>query len=86
MKPICDDCPYCIVCPRRPGAIKRKKFGGRLTTEAHNRRLALHQRGLTDGEIAAKEGVTKSAIYSWRNSNKLLANRGTPPHIRRRVI
>lgn len=42
--------------------------------DADDRRLALYQQGMTDGQIAAQIGVTRSAIAYWRKSNRLAAN------------
>jgi len=42
--------------------------------DAEDRRLALYQQGLSDGQIATQIGVTRSAIAYWRKANKLAAN------------
>lgn len=40
-----------------------------------NSRASMHQRGLSDVEIASVEGVSRQAILLWRRKNELPANR-----------
>lgn len=52
-----------------------------LTPEEDARRRALHDAGLTNGEMAAELGITRQAVHVWLQSRGLRANmprRGQP--------
>ena len=49
---------------RLPSAAARGTL--KLDRQANARRMALYRQGLTDREIAEREGVTVSAIKQWR--------------------
>lgn len=51
--------------------------GKQKDIELQKRRIALWKQGLTDAEIAQKEGVNVCTIASWRRKNGLKVNKVT---------
>lgn len=60
---------------RRDSGVEVPGYKKTLPAEIHNQRMEYHQSGMTDGEIAKLEWVTREAIRYWRIENGLEPNK-----------